>query len=201
MLARREIPLVEDDLYGDLHAGPTRPRPAKAWDKDGLVLLCSSFSKTLAPGYRAGWAAPGRFREQVEHLKFGNTIASPTLTQLAVAAMLEGGGYDRHVRQLRRRLATQVEQFREAIAQYFPPGTRVSRPLGGYVLWVELPSGASALELHAQARARGISIAPGPIFSAKQRFASCVRINCGHPWSEMMDHSVRALGRMAAELV
>jgi DNA-binding transcriptional MocR family regulator len=203
MLGKREIPLIEDDLYGDLHAGgpdAPRPRPAASFDRRGWVLLCASFSKTVAPGYRVGWVAPGRFRERVEHLKFAQTVATPTLPQLAIAELLDSGGYDHHLRQLRRRLATQVAQFREAVAQYFPSGTRVSRPQGGFVLWVELPPGASALTLHARALERGISIAPGPIFSAKQRFAHCVRINCGHPWSEVMERSVKTLGRLAAEL-
>jgi DNA-binding transcriptional MocR family regulator len=202
MLARREIPLIEDDLYGDIHApDDARPRPLKAFDpagSDGLVMLCSSFSKTLAPGYRVGWTAPGRFRDQVEHLKFAHTIATPTLPQLAVADFLESGGYDHHLRQLRRRVATQVDQVREAVAQYFPAGTRVSKPLGGFVLWVELPPGSSALALHARALEHGISIAPGPIFSASQRFTQCVRLNCGHPFSETIDRSLKTLGRLAA---
>jgi DNA-binding transcriptional MocR family regulator len=201
-LARREIPLIEDDIYGELYApeaGALRPRTAKSWDRRGLVMLCGSFSKTLAPGYRVGFIAPGRFRDKVEHLKFAQTVATPTLPQLAMADLLESGGYDRHLRQLRARLAAQVNRFREAVAEYFPPGTRVSRPQGGFVLWVELPPGASALTLHRRALERGISIAPGPIFSAKQRFSNCIRLNCGHPWSEVMDRSLRTLGKLAAE--
>ncbi|MCC6558391.1 MAG: PLP-dependent aminotransferase family protein [Polyangiaceae bacterium] len=198
-LARREIPLIEDDVYGDLHFGDVRPRPAKAFDRRGLVMLCSSFSKTVAPGYRVGWTAPGRFREQVEWLKFAQSVATSTLPQMAIADFLENGGYDHHLRGLRRRLAAQVARVSEAIAEHFPPGTRVSRPAGGFVLWVELPPGASALALHERALARGISVAPGPIFSAKQRFSNCLRVSCGFPWSDLLDHSIRALGRLAAE--
>jgi DNA-binding transcriptional MocR family regulator len=200
MLARREIPLIEDDIYGDLHFGDARPRPAKAFDRRGLVMLCSSFSKTVAPGYRVGWTAPGRFREEVEQLKFAQTVATATLPQMALAELLDNGGYDHHLRALRRRLAAQVARVSEAIAEHFPAGTRVSRPEGGFVLWVELPSGASALSLHARALERGISVAPGPIFSAKQRFASCIRVSCGYPWSDVLDNAVRTLGRLAAEV-
>jgi DNA-binding transcriptional MocR family regulator len=199
MLARSEVPLIEDDIYGDLHFCDARPRPAKAFDRLGLVMLCSSFSKTVAPGYRVGWAAPGRFREAVEQLKFAQTVATPTLPQMAIAEFLDNGGYDHHLRALRRRLAAQVERMSEAIAEHFPPGTRVSRPAGGFVLWVELPPGASALSLHERALERGISVAPGPIFSAKPRFSSCVRISCGYPWSDLLDHAVRTLGRLAGE--
>lgn len=200
MLTRREIPLIEDDVYGDIHFGDVRPRPAKAFDREGLVMLCSSFSKTLAPGYRVGWAAPGRFREQVEQLKFAQSVATPTLPQMAIADFVENGGYDHHLRQLRRRLASQVERVSEAVAEHFPAGTRATRPAGGFVLWLELPPGVNALELHARALAAGISIAPGPIFSAKPRFANCIRLSCGYPWCDIMDHSIRTLGRMATEL-
>jgi DNA-binding transcriptional MocR family regulator len=200
MLGRREIPLIEDDIYGELsldeHA--PRPRPCQVFDKRGLVMLCGSFSKTLAPGFRVGWVAPGRFRDQIERLKFAHTVATPSLQQLAIASFLEGGGYDRHLRRMRRTLAGQVSRVREAVATHFPPGTRVSRPQGGFVLWVELPRGQSALELHARALERGISIAPGPIFSARGRFPSCIRLNCGHPYDELIDRSIRTLGRLAA---
>jgi DNA-binding transcriptional MocR family regulator len=200
MLARREVPLIEDDIYGDLHFDDARPWPVKAFDQSGLVMLCSSFSKSLAPGYRVGWTVPGRFRDEVERLKFAQTIATPTLPQMAIADFVESGGYDHHLRQLRRRLGAQVRRVSEAIAEHFPPGTRVSRPAGGFVLWVEMPPGTSALDLHARALARDISIAPGPLFSAKPRFANFIRINCGHPWSDVIDHSIRTLGRLAGEV-
>lgn len=200
LLARREVPLIEDDIYGDLYFGTEMPRPAKAFDEDGLVMLCSSFTKTLAPGYRVGWTAPGRFREQVEQLKFAQSVATPTLPQLAVADYIENGGYEHHLRTMRRKLAAQVEQVSAAIAEHFPAGTRVSRPAGGFVLWVELPPGTSALELHARALAHRISVAPGPIFSAKPRFANFIRISCGYPWSDLLAHAVRTLGQLAREV-
>jgi DNA-binding transcriptional MocR family regulator len=200
MLAQREIPLIEDDIYGDLFFGAVRPRPAKVFDRDGLVMLCSSFSKTIAAGYRVGYVAPGRFHEKVERLKFVQTVATATLPQLAIADFLENGGYERHLRRLRRALADQVARVSEAIALHFPSGTRVSRPRGGFVLWVELGAGKSALELHTRALERGISIAPGPIFSAKQRFSNCIRISCGFPWSDAIDRSIRTLGNLADQM-
>jgi DNA-binding transcriptional MocR family regulator len=200
ILARRDVPLIEDDIYGDLPFEGARPRPVRAFDRRGMVMLCASFSKTLAPGYRVGYVVPGRFREAVERLKFAQTVACPTLPQMAVADFLENGGYDRHLRRLRRRVAEQVARVREAIAQHFPAGTRISRPRGGFLLWVEMPAGKSALALHARAAERGVSVAPGPIFSAKQRFSSCVRISCGFPWSETIARAVRTLGEIAHEL-
>jgi DNA-binding transcriptional MocR family regulator len=200
ILAHRDVPLIEDDVYGDLFFGDARPRTVKAFDRAGLVMLCSSFSKTIAPGYRVGFVAAGRYQDRVERLKFGHTIATPTLPQLAIADLLDNGGYDRHLRRLRRALASQVARVSEAIGGHFPQGTRVSRPEGGFFLWVELPPGKSALELHARALERGISIAPGPIFSAKARFSNCLRISCGFPWSEVIDRSIRTLGSIATEM-
>jgi DNA-binding transcriptional MocR family regulator len=200
MLSERDVPLIEDDIYGDLQHEGARPRPARAFDDSGLVMLCSSFSKTLAPGYRVGYVLPGRYRERVERLKFTQTVASPTLPQMAIADFLENGGYERHLRRLRRATADQVARVSEAVAEHFPEGTRISRPRGGFLLWVEMPGGKSALELHERALTHRISIAPGPIFSAKQRFGSCLRLSCGFPWSEPIERAIRTLGRIAREL-
>jgi DNA-binding transcriptional MocR family regulator len=199
MLARRDIPLIEDDVYGDLAFDGTRPRPAKAFDTEGNVLLCGSISKTLAPGYRVGWVAPGRYRDAVERLKFAHCVSSPTPTQMAVAELLAEGGYDRHVRKLRRVLAGQSERYREAIAQHFPAGTCVSRPQGGFVLWVELRDRSNAVDLQLRALDRGIAIAPGPIFSARQRFTNCIRISTGHPWSPRIERAIATVGELAHE--
>jgi len=119
---------------------------------------------------------------------------------MAVADFLENGGYERHLRRLRRALEEQVTRVSDAIVTHFPPGTRISRPRGGFLLWVEMPAGKSALELHDRALARGVSVAPGPIFSAKQRFTSCLRVSCGWPWSEAIDRGIRTLGEIARGL-
>jgi DNA-binding transcriptional MocR family regulator len=199
MLARREIPLIEDDVYGDLYFGTTRPKVAKAFDKEGLVLLCSSFSKTLAPGYRVGWTAPGRFKVHVERLKFMTTLATATLPQMAIAEFLQNGGYDHYLRKIRKAFASQIQRVTLAINRYFPEGTRVTRPAGGFVLWVELPKSVNSLELHRKALEENISIAPGPIFSAKQRYQNFVRLSCGQPWSERLEHALITLGRLAGK--
>jgi DNA-binding transcriptional MocR family regulator len=204
MLTRRDIPLVEDDVYGDLAFDGTRPRPAKAFDTAGLVLLCGSISKTLAPGYRVGYVAPGRYRDAVEKLKFACNGSSPTPTQMAVAEFLAEGGYERHLRRLRRTLAEQSTVYREAIAHHFPEGTRVSRPQGGFVVWVELreESGGkrvNAVDLQLRALDKGIAIAPGTIFSARQRFGNCIRISTGHPWSPRIERAIATLGQLARE--
>lgn len=201
LLARHDIPLIEDDVYGELYFGNKRPAPAKAFDTKGLVMHCSSFSKCLAPGYRVGWAVPGRYTRAVARHKLTTTLAASAPAQAALAAYLEKGGYDRHLRQLRHTLAVQQTQFMEAIARYFPAGTQATRPKGGYFLWVELPNNIDALRLHRQALAQGISIAPGPIFSAHHGFTNCIRLNYGHTWDARTEAALASLGRLVAQSV
>lgn len=198
LLAARGIPLVEDDVYGDLAFGEGRPRPAKAWDRDGIVIHCGSFSKSLAPGFRVGFVAAGRFHDRVERLKFANNVATPTLPQRAVASFLRSGSYDRHLRALRGRLEEIALRTSAAVAEAFPAGTRVSRPRGGCFLWVELAPEVDALDLHARALRAGIAVAPGPIFSATRSHRSCIRIACCEPWGARTAGAIATLGQLAA---
>lgn len=200
LLARFEVPLIEDDVYAELHHGPRRPAPAKAHDREGRVLHCSSFSKSLAPGWRVGWVAAGRYAAELERLKLMQSLSTAVPTQLALVDYLQSGQYDRHLRRLRQRLATQMALMRRAIVKHFPSGTRVTQPEGGYFLWVELPAGQDALALQAAALAQGISLAPGQLFSADRRFGHCLRINCGHPDDPRCLEALATLGRLAAEM-
>ena len=200
MLAACEIPLIVDDVYEELYFGSTRPRPAKAWDKAGLVLHCSSFSKCLAPGYRVGWVLAGRYAQQVRRLKMMTTLSTAIPPQAALADYLKQGGYDHHLRALRAALQTQQGRMREAVAHHFPAGTRITRPQGGYFLWVELPAHIDALAVHARAAQKNISVAPGPIFSPQRRYANCLRLNYGQPFTPQVEGAIAALGRICASL-
>lgn len=197
LLARHQVPLIEDDVYGELHAGARRPPPAKAFDREGGVLHCSSFSKCLAPGYRVGWAAAGRYAGAVERLKMSSSLATAIAPQLALADYLAQGGFDRHLRRLREALATQQQHAQRLVARHFPAGTRVTRPLGGYFVWLELPPGVDALALHHRARAHRISTAPGVLFSADRRFTHHLRLNVGHPGDPRFEAALRLLGELA----
>jgi DNA-binding transcriptional MocR family regulator len=201
LLAAHGVPLIEDDVYEELYFGTSKPKPAKVFDTEGLVLHCSSFSKSLAPGYRVGWTAPGKFVQQVERLKIMTTLATSIPPQAALADYLKLGGYDHHLRGLRRDLQAQQGKMLEAIARHFPAETRVTRPQGGYFVWLELPAQVSALELHRLAAAKNISVAPGPIFSPQRRYGNCLRINTGQPWTPRVETAVATLGRIAASLI
>jgi DNA-binding transcriptional MocR family regulator len=199
LLAAHRIPLIEDDINGDLSFSHVRPRVAKSYDRDGGVLLCSSFSKTLAPGYRVGWIAAGRYQGEIERLKSVLTVADATPPQLAIAEFLANGGYDHHLRSLRRIHARQITLMAQAVGRHFPPGTRVTCPAGGFVLWVEFPPWVDSLVLYEQALAAGITIAPGPVFSAKQKYRNCIRLNAGY-WSDRIERAIETLGRLAAAM-
>lgn len=196
LLARHQVPLIEDDVYAELYFGQQAPKPAKAFDREGLVLHCGSFAKSLAPGYRIGWVAAGRFAQKVERLKLMTTICASMPAQAAIGDYLQHGGYDRHLRKLRLALEAQQRQMLAAIARYFPRESRVSQPGGGYFLWVELPERVDSLQLFHLALAKGVSIAPGPIFSATRRFKSCIRLNYGSPWSARSEQAMATLGEL-----
>nr|WP_315188929.1 PLP-dependent aminotransferase family protein [uncultured Albidiferax sp.] len=199
LLALHDVPLIEDDVYAELYEGKVAPLPAKAFDRRGLVLHCSSFSKCLAPGYRVGWATPGRFTREVERLKLTTSLSGAIPVQAALVAYLQEGGYDHHLRGLRQSLQAQRNSLFEAVTRSFPDGTRVVRPAGGYFVWVELPIGVDAMALHRAALAHHISLAPGPMFSARAEFRHHIRLTCGQPWDATLERAMRTLARLVAD--
>lgn len=200
LLERYQVPLIEDDVYAELYFANQPPRSIKSFDRSGLVMHCGSFSKNLAPGYRVGWVSGGRYSEVIHRLKLMTTISPSVPAQAAIADYLQHGGYERHLRKLRATLELQQHAMLDAIARHFPSGTRVTQPNGGYFLWLELPGNINSLQLFSLALAQGISIAPGPIFSATKRFENCVRLNYGHPWNAQAENAIVLLGKIVASL-
>ena len=198
LIARYQLPTIEDDVYAELYFGSHPPKPLKSFDQNDLVMYCSSFSKSLAPGYRVGWVAGGKFAKQIHRLQLMTTISPSLPAQAAIADYLQHGGYDRHLRKLRETLETQQQQMLLAIERHFPGDIRVTQPKGGYFLWIELPSHVDSLHLFNLALAQGISIAPGPIFSASQQFKHCIRLNYGNPWDAKIEESLKVLGKLIA---
>lgn len=191
------VPLVEDDIYGELYFGAARPRPVRAWDKGGRVLLCGSFSKCLSPGLRIGWVAGGSYTERIRRLKHITSVNTPAAIQSAVAAYMATNRLDRHLRRLRRSFQEQVWATRQAVLRAFPEGTAVSDPRGGCFLWVQLPAGVDARALHAAALERGIGIAPGPIFCPLGNYGNFIRVGCGVAWTPRIAVAVETLGQLA----
>lgn len=198
ILTGLHVPIIEDDIYGDLHYGGTRPVSMRAFDDSGLVISCGSVSKTIAFGYRIGWAVSPQYHAEIARAKFYSSVACPTLQQLVLARYYESGGYDRYLRRVRSTLALHSQQAISAIARFFPEGTRVAQPPGGVVLWVELPRNVDGAELFRTAAASRIGVAPGVVFSAKADYRNYIRLSCGLPWTPTLERAVEKLGRLVA---
>jgi DNA-binding transcriptional MocR family regulator len=195
LLAKRRIPLIEDDVYAELHFGERR-RPAKSFDAQGLVLNCGSFSKSLAPGYRVGWVAAGRFAKEIQRRKILATLATSVPVQEGIAAMLRHEGFDHHLADLRGALRDQQQKTLLSIKRHFPAQTRVIVPDGGFFLWLELPAQVDATQIYREALAANISVAPGPMFSARRAYRNCLRINTGHPFTAAIERAIATLGKL-----
>ena len=199
MLTAAGIPLIEDDVYGVLSYKQPRPKAAKAYDDTGNVILCSSFSKTLAPGYRLGWLFSNKFREAIEYHKFLGNISTATLPQLAIAEFLSRGSYSRTIQRSVHIYRQRMEQLRLWISEYFPAGIRVSNPQGGFVLWVELPEGMDCLDLYRKAMDKRIAISPGVLFGARSQYRQHIRLSCGAVDGDSMHKAVKTLGTLIAD--
>jgi len=197
LMAARGVPVIEDDIYGDLCYDAQRPWPLKAFDQGGNVMLCASYSKSLSPSLRCGFVAAGKYRQAIVLQKTLVSGGTNPVTQRVLAETLESGAYERHVRNLRRQFQGQVEQTIAAVARHLPAGTRIARPRGGFVLWVELPEDIDTARLWRKAIAAGVAFVPGDLFSPSGLYRNCLRLNCGNPWSETLDDAVKRLGKLA----
>ena len=202
LLKKAEIPIIEDDIYGELSYSPQRPKAIKAFDERGNnsnVLLCSSLSKSLSPGLRIGWAIPGKWMESLTQLKVSNSMSGATLPALTAARYLERGIFDRHLRQMRHHYKEQRDYFFQIASLHLPKNIRMTHPEGGYVIWLELHKEIDSMKLYAQAAAENISIAPGPLFSISGQYKNFIRINYGTVDRAHLDKALIILGRLMKE--
>ena len=200
LLAKHGIPLIEDDIYGDLYFGPQRPTCCKAYDKEGMVLWCSSVSKTLAPGYRVGWVAPGKYKDQVLKLKWVHAISSSTINNEAVASFLKSGRYDNHLRKLRQTLQGNYQQCLQAVTEYFPSDTKISQPQGGLAAWLAFNKKVNTAELYDRAIKQKISISPGRLYTLQNQFEHCMRLSIGLYWTDELRQKMKILGGMVGRM-
>jgi DNA-binding transcriptional MocR family regulator len=200
LITRHNIPLIEDDIYGELYFGKTRPKTCKYYDKKGLVMHCSSLSKSLTPGYRIGWAIPGKFIEEVKHIKRIHNISCPTLTQVAMANFLKNGRYEYHLKNLRRALHTQSLKYVQAIIDHFPANTKMTRPQGGFIMWLELDKKIDTFKLRTEAMKHHIAFVPGKIFSSCSDYSNFMRLSFSKPWSNDVDYGIMMLGRLIKKM-
>lgn len=191
---RHDIVIFEDDIYGELANDYPRPSTIRSMDIDGRVLLCSSFTKTVAPGLRVGWIIPGRYYDRVLHMKYATSATNVPVAQLAVAAFIREGHYHRHLRRMRQLYHSNMETYTCWIREYFPCGICVTRPQGGYMLWVELPERVDMVCVAKQLCELRIQVAPGSLFSASGKYRNCLRINCALPTNDKHREVMEKLG-------
>jgi len=200
ILAQHGVFLIEDDIYGEMAWDMPRPASLAAFADPARTVLCSSFSKSVSPGYRIGWVTGGAdLVERAIHTKLVTSAAVSTPAAVGISEFLAGGGYDRWIRSARRHYRSTVPRLREAIAESFPAGTRSTRPAGGMVIWVVMPAGVDSVEAYERVRREGVAFAPGPVFSLHGAFANCLRINATD-WSSEIDTAVRRIGAVASDL-
>jgi DNA-binding transcriptional MocR family regulator len=200
LLAQHNVPLIENDLYGDLCFGAERPVPAKAFDTNGNVLLCSSFSKVVSSALSAGYIMAGKYAHQMVYLKALSSGPASHFNQAVLAGVINGVSYTNHLRQVRRSMIQRIAQTSDAVSRYFPAASSISEPQGGFVIWVQMPPGVCAFELHGAALQNKIAIMPGPLFSASGKFKSYLRLNCGNPWTPAIDAAVKKLGELVEQV-
>jgi DNA-binding transcriptional MocR family regulator len=196
LLDEHSVVLIEDDIYGELYYGPNRPKACKSFDRSGNVMYCSSLSKSLAPGFRIGWVIPGKWKDQVIEQKLIHTISTNTVAQEAMAYFLEKGRYELHMKRLRKDLYLNYLKYLKIIQETFPPDVRISRPKGGFVLWLELGQQVDAYQLYRKAIRSGISIAPGQLFSKQGNYRNFIRISFAAPLNEKNEWGIRKLAKL-----
>jgi DNA-binding transcriptional MocR family regulator len=201
MLTRHDVPLIEDAIYNDLVEHEEMRRAVKSFDSSGHVMLCGSFTKTLAPGIRLGWVDAGRWTAAVHKLKAVHHGGQTALLELALADLLGRTGHEASLRRLRGAVAQRVDEARRIIGESFPKGTRVTNPPGGYMLWLELPAALDSTQLYAACLRERICIAPGIMFSASGRYRHCVRIGVGASWGANYRSALRRIGALASALL
>lgn len=201
IIQQYQIPLIEDDICGEIYYGKKRPSTCRYYDNSGLVMWVGSFSKTIGGGYRVGWVAPGKFFSDVMKLKLYLSSSTSTIPQEAIANFLAKGRYDHHLRRLRQTLHTNSIKYIGAISQYFPEDTRVSKPKGSFLLWVELNKKIDVRELFGSAQAHNISFTPGNIFTLQDQYKHCMRLSYGMVWSDKIDKGLKKLGQLTHEML
>ena len=197
--AEYDLPVIEDDIYGDLTFGLQRPRTLHSFaleqGYDG-VILCSSVSKSLSRDLRIGWIVPGRFLQKIKQQKLVTQLAGSRMNQHGLQVYMEEGSYERYLRRYRQQLAQQCGELQQLIRRLFPAEVVYSQPKGGLALWLELPQGIDTLALYNNARRQGISLTPGRLFSSQERFGNCLRLSFTQPWTEARINALTELAHM-----
>lgn len=201
LLSTNDIPIIECDIWGELHFLNKKPKPIKSFDKDGDVIYLSSLTKTGAPGLRIGWCIPGKYFKRIKELKYMHSIATSTFSQIVATEYIRSGVYKKSISNLKKTYQTRLNIMYQLVSTYFPNGTRMIKPQGGAFLWIELPSNVNSIKLQELAIENGITINPGPIFSTRNCFSNYIRLSCVCDWEiDEVEKAIKTLGDLTKNL-
>ena len=169
--------IIEDDVFFDLLPPKHEVLPLKYWDKSGIVTYLGSLSKVVVPGWRIGWSLPGRHLPDIVAHMMSNNISISSPSQLISSELLGSIHYVDHIRALRSVLAHQIEDVRSLILDFFPTGTEISAPKGGYIFWITLPDNINFDVFYQLVENKKIKISNGKLFDLNDNtrsFRLCV---------------------------
>jgi DNA-binding transcriptional MocR family regulator len=193
------LPIIEDDIYGELGYDSTFALPVKHWDTDGYVLWCSSVSKTLANGLRIGWCSAGRYLSACVDVSATERLGQNGLMQSSLADFINSGQYRKHLQYIRKVLLSNACAYRHILLQNLPKGSAVSIPTGGLVLWIQVP-GLDKIKLKAFTDAARIDLTLGAQFTTRDLYHDCFRLNIAWELSQMHDPK-RTIEQALLELI
>ncbi|MEW5988560.1 MAG: PLP-dependent aminotransferase family protein [Chloroflexota bacterium] len=217
MADRYGIPIIEDDPYGELRYEGEHLPPLVVLDADklngrakpstnghgffrGNVIYLSTFSKTLAPGLRLGWiVAPADVIKLCVMAKQGMDLHTGTFVQMVAYEVAKNGFLDQHVRHIREVYGERRDVMLEAMARYFPPGVRWTRPQGGLFLWVTLPEELDTTHLLEKAIENKVAFVPGTAFYPGDGGHNTFRLNFSNAQPEQIEIGIKRLGEVLAQ--
>jgi len=183
------VPILEDDIYGDL-LGRARPKPMRAFDDGSTVLYVTSFSKTVAPGLRIGFALPGKWMDAAADRQCRQTIHGGVPPEFVAASFLRSGRMEGHLEMLRSVYGKRRELAGGILSRELPEGILADDPLGGYMLWVRGGRPSLMEEVSKQCLAKGVAVVGGGIFFANPPKEACFRLNCARATPEDLARGV-----------
>ena len=191
-----EIPVIEDNPYGELRFEGETPPSLKHYDQKGLVIYVSTFSKTFCPGMRIGWlAAQPKFLEKYILVKQGADLHTSSISQREISKYLELYNLDENVNKIRELYRARRDIMLTAMDKYFPAEVKFTRPHGGLFTWVELPEHIKARKLLLLCLEKNVAFVPGDAFFPNGGVENAFRLN----FSNMPeDRIIEGIKRIAA---